>query len=240
MVRDLLFLQEDKRKSFSFTKDVCEVFDDMVVRSVPGYENIQEIILLLYTKFSKNNTFIDVGCSTGTTMHKILNEGFVNHCYGVDLSLDMLEKAKDKCASNLSRITFGSHNFLSDGEWRCIENLRPDFIILNLVLQFIRPVDREKFLRNIQSSCEPKPTLVVFEKIIFPNTFINDIYIDAYLQWKEKNGYSKIEIDNKRIALENKLIPNFDNENINLFRNVGFKNIECCFSFLNFRGYLCY
>ncbi|EJF77747.1 hypothetical protein MCO_00885 [Bartonella sp. DB5-6] len=40
MVRNLLFLQEDKRKSFSFTKDVCEVFDDMVVRSVLGYENI--------------------------------------------------------------------------------------------------------------------------------------------------------------------------------------------------------
>lgn len=236
---DNVFVNENNMKSFEFNENVCNVFDDMVSRSVPGYENIQDIISLMFDSFSLEKVFLDVGCSTGTTINKLLSQTQVKHCYGVDVSECMLEKAKIKCDSHKEKITLSNHNYL-DGENRIInDSMRPDFVILNLVLQFIRPPEREVFIKNIKSSCSSNVTMIVFEKIIFEDPVINTAYIDSYLKWKYSRGYSKTEIENKRLALENKLIPYLDSENIKLFKRCGFNIVEHCFSFLNFRGYLC-
>jgi len=40
MVIDNVFINKDQMKSFEFNEDVCNVFDDMVLRSVPEYEDI--------------------------------------------------------------------------------------------------------------------------------------------------------------------------------------------------------
>lgn len=69
--------------------------------------------------------------------------------------------------------------------------MRPDFVILNLVLQFIRPPEREGFIKNIKSSCSDQVTMIVFEKIIFEDPVINTTYIKSYLKWKYSRGYSK-------------------------------------------------
>lgn len=81
-------------KSFEFNEDVCNVFDDMVLRSVPGYEDIQDSISLIFYSFSLEKIFLDVGCSTGTTINKLLSQTQVKHCYGVDVSAYMLEKSR--------------------------------------------------------------------------------------------------------------------------------------------------
>lgn len=236
---DNVFESRDVMKSFEFNQNVCSVFDNMVSRSVPGYECIQEIISLLYRAFSNNKIFIDVGCSTGTTIHKIISENQVEHCYGIDVSNHMLEKAHIKCEKYLDKITLSDHDFLHGKETPVKSDMKPDYLILNLILQFIRPPDRMDFISSIKANCAKNTTMVVFEKIIFPDAEINNQYIESYLTWKESQGYSKSEIENKRLALENRLVPYFDYENIDLFKRCGFHHVETCFSFLNFRGYLC-
>lgn len=75
--------------------------------------------------------------------------------------------------------------------------MRPDFVILNLVLQFIRPLEREGFIKNIKSSYSDQVTMIVFEKIIFEDPVINNTYIESYLKWKYSREYSKTEIKTK-------------------------------------------
>ncbi|AHK18714.1 methyltransferase domain protein [Yersinia pseudotuberculosis IP 32953] len=236
---DKIFENPSNLRSFEFNNDVCKVFDDMVSRSVPGYHNIQDIISLTYDEFSQNRVFIDVGCSTGTTIAKILSENQVNYCYGIDISESMLAIAQEKCGEHESLVTFKNCNLLNGTDNVINSEKVPDFIILNLVLQFIRPPERKKFITNIKSLCSSSTLMLVFEKIIFNDAEINMKYIDSYLKWKGKNGYSESEVSNKRKALENKLIPYLHEENIELFKSSGFNSVEICFSFLNFRGYLC-
>ena len=54
---------------FKFGKKVASVFDDMLVRSVPFYEETQRMIAEMARDFvvEKTNVY-DLGCSTGTTM----------------------------------------------------------------------------------------------------------------------------------------------------------------------------
>lgn len=47
------------------------------------------------------------------------------------------------------------------------------------------------------------------------------------------------EIQRKREALENVLVPYRTDENVELFRRNGFSSVETCFHWFNFAGYLC-
>jgi tRNA (cmo5U34)-methyltransferase len=54
---------------FEFTAKVANVFDDMVSRSVPFYEEMQRMVCDLAADFARPNTNLyDIGCSTGTTL----------------------------------------------------------------------------------------------------------------------------------------------------------------------------
>ena len=83
----------DCPKPFEFDTTVAEVFDDMIVRSVPGYGNIQEMTLQLAEHFSRPNSVIyDLGCSSGTTLVKLGNSKNIKaqRIVGVDSSPAML------------------------------------------------------------------------------------------------------------------------------------------------------
>ena len=60
------------KKQFEFDEKVASVFDDMLNRSVPFYENVIDLISDLVIKNSKENHIItDLGCSTATTLLEI-------------------------------------------------------------------------------------------------------------------------------------------------------------------------
>src|SRR5262249_27716653 len=54
---------------FAFGEKVASVFDDMLLRSVPFYEEMQRMIAELAADFAVEGTNVyDLGCSTGTTL----------------------------------------------------------------------------------------------------------------------------------------------------------------------------
>jgi tRNA (cmo5U34)-methyltransferase len=70
MSKDEIFKQEIKAATdFKFEGKVATVFDDMVNRSVPFYEEIQRMISEIAKDHVLNGTSVyDLGCSTGTTI----------------------------------------------------------------------------------------------------------------------------------------------------------------------------
>src|SRR5215212_1690933 len=85
---------------FSFNKEVTAVFDDMLDRSVPFYQEIQRMTAEMAVDFAQAGTNVyDLGCSTANSFLNIdrimapdANVRFV----GVDESKDMLDKARAK------------------------------------------------------------------------------------------------------------------------------------------------
>ena len=64
--------------------------------------------------------------------------------------------------------------------------------------------------------------------------------IELYSEYKLSKGYSKIEISNKREALENVLVPYSEKENIAMLKNAGFSKIESIFKWANFETFLAF
>jgi tRNA (cmo5U34)-methyltransferase len=107
-------------------------------------------------------------------------------------------------------------------------------VILNFTLQFIEPAARETLMRKIYDGMRPGGLLIISEKIQFPDPALNELFIDLYHRFKETQGYSKLEISQKRAALENVLIPETLAAHRERLNGAGFHSVDTWFQCFNF------
>ena len=236
MEKDEVFKERSKDiADFNFGKKVATVFDDMLVRSVPMYLESQRMIAEMASDFAVEGTNIyDLGCSTGTTMLNLdksvpRNVKFI----GIDYSEEMLKK----CSQKLTQ-----HKFTREHEMRqadlndgiAIENA--SMVLMILTLQFIRPLYRDKLIQSILKGMNENGALILVEKVLGEDSFFNRTFIKYYYDFKKRNGYSELEIAQKREALENVLIPYKLLENRELLLKTGFRYCDVFFKWYNFCG----
>ncbi|MNL47426.1 tRNA (cmo5U34)-methyltransferase [compost metagenome] len=109
-------------------------------------------------------------------------------------------------------------------------------MILCLTLQFVRPLYRERLLKNIYDGLNPGGVLLLVEKVLAESSIFNRDFIKYYYNYKRRNHYSELEISQKREALENVLIPYKLSENMLLLKEAGFADCEIFFKWYNFSG----
>jgi len=236
--KDKIFLDHPRFHKFVFNDQVASVFDDMVARSIPFYDEIHAIILDLIDEFyTKNCLIYDLGCSTGTTI-SLINRHLKNqkksaHFMGVDNSPSMLLKCQEKIKKNqVKNITLTCDDLLN------IEFQPAQIIIMNYTLQFIDPQKRQLILSRIYKALLPGGIFILSEKIKSENIVINHLLIDLYHDFKKRNGYSALEIARKRDALENVLIPLESKNQLKLLQRSGFKKFEEIFRWYNFACFI--
>jgi tRNA (cmo5U34)-methyltransferase len=103
-----------------------------------------------------------------------------------------------------------------------------------LTLQFVRPLNREVLVKQLYDGLNAGGVLLLVEKLTSEHTMFNRLFIQHYYAFKKRNGYSEMEIANKREALENVLIPYRMDENFGLLKKVGFGHVEVFFRWYNF------
>ncbi len=236
--QDTLFTQIEKVQDFAFDAQVAQVFDDMVSRSVPFYQEIQRLQADLITTFLANEqqaVICDLGCSTGTSIAYLLSHVACpkdTQFIGIDNSEPMLEQAKIKLteALNAGRVR------LQQADLSELTQLpTANAIIINWALQFIRPIGREALLKLVYQALKPGGILLLSEKILASDTVLNRLYIDHYLHFKKSHsGYTDVENQRKREALENVLVPYRLDENMELLSRAGFKHKDVYFQWFNF------
>ena len=231
---DRIFAEPIERASdFVFDGRTADVFDDMLIRSVPFYAEIQRMTGELAADFAVPGTNLyDLGCSTGTTLAAL--ESLVDpsvHFVGVDSSVEMLQKAREKLGRLPSR---RQHDLVCADlhELDRIENA--SVVILTLTLQFVRPLHRERLVRTICEGTNPQGCLILVEKLTESDTLFNRLFIDYYYDMKRRHGYSDLEIAQKREALENVLIPYRLEENRALLLGAGYSRFQLFFRWYNF------
>lgn len=236
-LRDTLFAVDTVREDFVFNERVVEVFEDMLDRSIPFYrEVIVSSARLLDSCLHSGDTVYDLGCSTGTTLlefSRLLQDKGLKFV-GIDSSSPMLEKARLKAELYRKQ---DSISFLEE-DITAMHHPEAGAFILNYTLQFIRPLKRQSFLKNLYGSLRPGGILLLSEKIISHDQRLNREYIDIYHQFKKARGYSELEIAKKREALENVLIPFSGEENRSMLKNAGFTTVETYFQWFNFASFV--
>ncbi|GAB4014257.1 MAG: carboxy-S-adenosyl-L-methionine synthase CmoA [Bdellovibrio sp.] len=236
--KDNIFNKERQSiEPFSFNQEVAEVFDDMVSRSVPFYAEIHRLITDLSLNVLKNHAIVvDLGCSTGETLC-LLKEKISDikqfQGIGIDNSKPMIEKAKEKAKTkNQTDLTFEVQDILDYSIPNC------DMIIMNYTLQFISPNYRDELLKNIYRALNPGGILILSEKICSPQSQIQNLITELYYDFKRRNGYSELEISQKREALENVLVPITPEEQMGSLKRAGFEKSEMIFRWYNFASYI--
>jgi len=230
--KDNLF--QTPQPQFEFNQNVVTVFDNMINRSVPHYSEFQHEIAWLVDALASPNTCIyDLGCSIGTTyltLAPILKSKNLQYI-GIDNSEAMLKKAMDIRPRN------------PQPQWHNNDLNHPiDFqpasiIILNLVLQFLRPENRLPLLTRIHQSLLPNGYLILIEKII-PSPAHFDLFTTRYHHFKKSNGYTEDEITNKAKSLQNVLIPDSLTTHQSQLKQAGFSTNDTFFQWYNFAGIL--
>ena len=220
---------------FRFNGQVATVFDDMVSRSVPFYAEIQRMITEIAADYAVPGTRVyDFGCATGTTfeaLDPVLPAGV--ELVGLDSSHEMLDRCRVKLdAAGLKRTLSLECADLNQGA--AIENASVALMILTL--QFIRPLNRERLMRDVHRGLNENGCLILVEKVLGEDSLFNRQFIKYYYDFKRRNGYSELEIAQKREALENVLIPYKLLENRELLKSVGFRYVDVFFKWYNFCG----
>jgi tRNA (cmo5U34)-methyltransferase len=229
MARDEIFTRPVSG-AFEFDEKVAAVFDDMIDRSVPFYaHNLALIADLLARRLQSGASVLDLGSSTGTLLIELARRrpGAL-HLIGVDNAPAMVERARKKADALDADVTFVCDDILS------YEFGRPDAIVANYTLQFIRPLDRLALVQKIHDALRPDGWFVLSEKILMNDKRLDRLVIDVYYDFKRAQGYSDTEIMRKREALENVLVPYTIDENKTMLKNAGFESVDTIFQWGNF------
>lgn len=237
--KDSIFASPMERAGdFDFGERTAQVFDDMLSRSVPFYDEVQCMIVeIIATLVGQEPLIYDLGCSTGATLLLLASRLRERNprLVGIDSSPSMLDRARMKFKGReFSRAVTWEQGDLNE---RLVFD-RADAFILNLTLQFIRPLYREPLVASLHDKLKSGGCLILVEKVVADNSLLNRIYIEKYHAFKKRKGYSDLEIAQKRESLENVLIPYRIVENLELLRRCGFVNPDTFFRWYNFAGFI--
>ncbi len=221
-------------KQFEFDEQIAAVFDDMLKRSVPFYDEAMALTKRYAKAYLKEGgRLYDLGCSTASTLLDI-ERGLEMpaELIGIDNSASMLEQAQRKLQ------VFGSSIRLEEADIMSYQYRPCDVVIANYTLQFIRPLVRETLIKALFDALKPGGAFIFSEKVVSEDKRLNKLMIDSYYDFKKQQGYSEYEIMQKREALENVLIPYTEQENREMVKRCGFAHCETIFRWGNFATFI--
>jgi tRNA (cmo5U34)-methyltransferase len=236
---DRLFARGRYPVPFAFNEEVAQVFDDMVSRSVPLYREVAVAVAEWTNKFYQPGTVIyDIGCSTGTTID--LSARYLAHFgkraryVGIDTSEPMLQRARAKLAGWADTHTID----LCHQDALTVSYDNASVVVVNYTLQFIPVVQRAELLQKIHAGLRPGGILFLSEKLRSCCPPFHETVTDIYERFKESRGYSRTEIERKKEALDNVLIPLTLEEQTRLLRQAGFAHAEPMIRWHNFTSFV--
>jgi len=156
----------------------------------------------------------------------------------VDNSADMLAKLKTILEQDSDHLNQGAKKqpniTLLEKDIRDLTMTKSSFVAMNYTLQFVPLADRDRLLTNIADSLTPGGALLISEKIHIEDEEINRALVSAHTDFKRHQGYSELEIAQKRQAIDNVLIPETLDAHHQRFKKAGFRKSALWFQCLNF------
>ncbi|MEI6858898.1 MAG: carboxy-S-adenosyl-L-methionine synthase CmoA [Shewanella sp.] len=224
----------EKIDGFTFDAQVAQVFPDMIKRSVPGYQQMISSIAMITERTAQNNSNLyDLGCSLGAatlSMRSALKETKGCQIIAVDNSPAMVKRCSEIIKAYRSDIPV---TVLQDDICNInIENA--SVVILNFTLQFLTRDKRLELLTNIYHGLLPGGVLILSEKFVFKDALSHQLIIDLHLDFKRNNGYSELEISQKRSSLENVLVSDSVDEHYQRLQAAGFIHNNLWYQCFNF------
>ena len=232
--RDTLFSAPvDNLGDWTFDERVAEVFPDMIQRSVPGYSNIISMIGMLAERFVRPDTRVyDLGCSLGAATLSVRRN--IHHSGCEIIAVDNSPAMVERCRRHIDAFRAQTPVQVIEDDIRQVDISNASLVVLNFTLQFLDPAERQLLLNKIYQGLLPGGALVLSEKFSFEDQTMGELLFNMHHDFKRANGYSELEISQKRSMLENVMLT--DSVAIHKARltEAGFRHAEQWFQCFNF------
>lgn len=236
--KDAIYSQpQQKVADFQFDESVAEVFPDMIQRSIPGYSTIVDSIgQMAKTLVPNGGNIYDLGCSLGAVSLSIRRylDNEAAKIYAVDNSAAMVERCKLHLQAFRSNTPF--EVICEDIQAVPIEHA--SLVVMNFTLQFIPPEQRYPLLAKIYAGLKPGGALIISEKYRHGQASADALMIELHHEFKRRNGYSELEISQKRTALEKVMLIDSLEQHSERLIQIGFKDPIVWFNCFNFASVL--
>lgn len=222
---------------FTFNEDVVRVFPDMIKRSVPGYPTIIENVGVIAAQFASPGSLLyDLGCSLGATTQALRRHVRQPGCRitAVDNSSAMIERCREHLAAQDSMYQELLPVDLLEADITRIDFAPCSVVCMNFTLQFVAPAERLQLLSQIRQSLVPGGVLILSEKLRFNDPQQQSLLNELHLAFKRANGYSELEIAQKRQAIEKVMLPDSLDEHRQRLLKAGFSRCLPWFQCINF------
>ena len=227
----------NKVSDFVFDQSVVRVFPDMIQRSVPGYATIIQMIGILTEQFAQtNSTCYDLGSSLGAATLAMREHIHVPNCniIAVDNSEAMVQGCREHLSNLPSEIDV--EVLCANIEETCIKSA--SIVVLNFTLQFVPPSKRQRIIETIYKGMLPGGLLILSEKIAFEDARQEELNVHMHHTFKRSNGYSELEVSQKRSALDHVLTPESLSTHQRRLSSAGFSSCDVWFQCFNFASML--
>ncbi|MDH4018060.1 MAG: carboxy-S-adenosyl-L-methionine synthase CmoA [Xanthomonadales bacterium] len=221
---------------FRFDEQVVKVFPDMIARSVPGYELVVPMIGLLARRYAQPDSQIyDLGCSLGAAS---LAMSLAVKASGIRIiAIDNSEAMVGRCKENLVDKSGVIPIDVRLKDILDIEIENASVVVLNFTLQFLGRDQRQSLINRISAGMREGGALIISEKICFEDVQEQTDQTTWHHDFKRAQGYSDLEIAQKRNALEDVLRPETEASHFQRLQQAGFPRYHRwfqCFSFVSY------
>ncbi|MFK3771970.1 carboxy-S-adenosyl-L-methionine synthase CmoA [Pseudomonas sp. NPDC089406] len=235
---DRLFAQPlEQVPDFVFNEAVVQVFPDMIKRSVPGYPTIVENLGVLAARFAQPNTALyDLGASLGAVTQALRRHVRADGCQviAVDNSAAMVERCRQYLTAQDSMFQELLPVQVLEADILTLPLQPASVVAMNFTLQFIAPEQRLELLGRIRQALLPGGALILSEKLRFEDEEQQQLLNELHLDFKRANGYSELEIAQKRSAIEHVMKPDTLQTHEQRLLAAGFSKVVPWFQCLNF------
>lgn len=234
---DRIFAEERAQTTaFTFGDQVAGVFDNMIRRSLPGYDAVIDMLGVFARRYSKTGTCVyDLGCSLGSGLLSMQKgAAFAGaRLIGVDSSAAMLKR----CSAHLEGQ--GATASLRCENAQDVSFEPSSLIVLNFTLQFVPLGSRARLIQNIADALVPGGALVVSEKLDFESARERELCSQLHDEFRLGNGYTPLEIEQKRAALSGVLFAETEQAHRARLALAGFTDAQLWFRCCNFASFIC-
>jgi tRNA (cmo5U34)-methyltransferase len=224
---------------FRFDEQVVKVFPDMIARSVPGYELVVPMIGMLARRYvQRDSNIYDLGCSLGAASlaMSLAVRTSGTAIIAVDNSEAMVSKFKKVLAENSGSVPIDVR--LENMQDTRIENA--SVVVLNFTLQFLDRDQRQELINKIAAGLREGGALIISEKVCFEDGQEQADQTAWHHDFKRAQGYSDLEIAQKRNALEDVLRPETEASHFNRLQQAGLSNPRRWFQCFSFASYIAF
>jgi tRNA (cmo5U34)-methyltransferase len=220
------------KKVLSHFEEEAAEFDQTIVKLIPNYHKMCEI-LLDFIPYSQLDNFsvVDLGCGTGTLAKRIADKYPNAQITCVDISENMLELAKHKIQKPITLIKNDFYELEFTQTY--------DVMVSSLALHHLDTTqDKLMFYKKIFHALSQKGIFINVDIMLGCNSFVQKKYLEY---WK---SFMLESVSEEKV--ENQWLPNYYSEDrpaslathFDLLKKSGFSFIDCVYKNYNYGVYL--